>query len=235
MTDARGDPRYIRMIGLSLLAALLVVASCQVEQLSITVEVEQTTPEALAEAVDRAERLLTRIDEFGVEEPPPTTPEVEPPLATDEQERARAAADATTYEMERLRAAVDEAILEARERIASRPPPPTDDGGTDLGDPRFTPMTVRPELRNRNEVMQALMREYPVILRDAGVGGQVVVWFFISETGQVRDKRIFRSSGHQELDDAALRVADVYRFTPAMNRSEPVQVWIQLPITFQVR
>ena len=32
MTDPRDDPRYIRMIGLTLLAALLVVASCQVEQ-----------------------------------------------------------------------------------------------------------------------------------------------------------------------------------------------------------
>jgi beta-lactamase regulating signal transducer with metallopeptidase domain len=31
MTDPRDDPRYIRMIGLTLLAALLVVASCQVE------------------------------------------------------------------------------------------------------------------------------------------------------------------------------------------------------------
>ncbi len=38
-----------------------------------------------------------------------------------------------------------------------------------------------------------------------------------------------------QLDDAALKVADVYRFTPALNRDQRVQVWIQLPITFQVQ
>ena len=119
--------------------------------------------------------------------------------------------------------------------IEDLPPPPLNDGVTDLAaNPVFTPMTVRPELRNRDEVLAALMREYPSILRDAGVGGQVIVWFFISETGQVLDRRVSQSSGHQQLDDAALKVADIYRFTPALNRDQTVQVWIQLPITFQV-
>ncbi len=58
MTDTRNDPKYIRMIGLTLLAALLVVASCQVEQVSITMQVEQTTREApLVETVG-ADRIL---------------------------------------------------------------------------------------------------------------------------------------------------------------------------------
>ncbi len=120
--------------------------------------------------------------------------------------------------------------------IEDLPPPPTDDGVSDIAAaPVFTPMTVRPELTNRNEVIQALMREYPAILRDAGIGGQVVVWFFISETGGVLDRRVSQSSGHTQLDDAALKVADVYNFTPALNRDQTVQVWIQLPITFQVQ
>ncbi len=101
--------------------------------------------------------------------------------------------------------------------------------------PKFTPMTVRPEIRNRREVQEALVREYPPLLRDAGIGGQVVVWFYISEEGTVLDRRVSESSGHDSLDEAALKVADVFRFTPAMNRDERVQVWIQLPITFQVQ
>ena len=96
-------------------------------------------------------------------------------------------------------------------------------------------MTVRPEIRNRNAVMTAMERAYPPILRDAGIGGQVVVWFFISEEGQVLDKRVSQSSGHTQLDDAAVEVADVYQFTPALNRDQKVKVWIQIPITFQVR
>jgi len=49
------------------------------------------------------------------------------------------------------------------------------------------------------------------------------------------DSRIEKSSGHTQLDEAALKVAAVYRFTPALNRDQTVQVWIQLPITFQVQ
>ncbi len=119
--------------------------------------------------------------------------------------------------------------------IEDLPPPPTDDGVTDIAAaPVFTPMTVRPELTNRAEVIQMLVREYPSILRDAGIGGQVMVWFFISETGEVLDARINESSGHVQLDEAALKVADVYKFSPALNRDQRVQVWLSLPITFQV-
>ena len=119
--------------------------------------------------------------------------------------------------------------------VEDLPPPPTE-AVVDLASaPVFTPMTVRPEIRNRNQVMTAMERAYPPILRDAGIGGQVVVWFFISEDGQVLDKRVSQSSGHTQLDNAALEVADVYRFTPALNRDQKVKVWIQIPITFQVR
>ena len=119
--------------------------------------------------------------------------------------------------------------------IEDLPPPPTDDGASDISAaPVFTPMTVRPEIRNRSAVQQALMREYPPLLRDAGIGGTVVVWFFITEEGIVQDKRVSQSSGQVQFDEAALKVADVFRFTPALNRDQRVQVWIEVPITFQV-
>jgi outer membrane biosynthesis protein TonB len=37
------------------------------------------------------------------------------------------------------------------------------------------------------------------------------------------------------LDEAALQVADVIRFSPALNRDKRVPVWISLPINFQTR
>ncbi len=115
------------------------------------------------------------------------------------------------------------------------PPPPTNDGEPDLSAaPVFTPMTVQPEIRNRREVEAALMRLYPPLLRNAGIGGQVVVWFFISKEGTVLDRRVSQSSGYAQLDEAALKVAGVFRFTPALNRDRIVQVWIRFPIKFQV-
>ena len=119
--------------------------------------------------------------------------------------------------------------------VEDLPPPPTEAVVDLASTPAFSPMTVRPEVRNRRVVVQAMERAYPPILRDAGLGGQVMVWFFISEEGEVLDSRIFKSSGYPKIDQAALDVADIYEFTPALNRDQKVKVWIQLPITFQVR
>ncbi len=102
-------------------------------------------------------------------------------------------------------------------------------------EPVFTPYTVAPELRNRDDVARALEREYPSLLRDAGIGGRVVVWLFIDEEGTVQNTRVNEPSGHTSLDEAALRVANVMQFSPAMNRDKKVPVWVSLPITFQTR
>jgi protein TonB len=137
-------------------------------------------------------------------------------------------------------AEIDEDITIAPTTFEENPvedlPPPPDEAATDLSAaPTFTPFTVAPGIQNRNDVVRAMEREYPPLLRDAGIGGTVRVYFFIDEEGQVQDYRIDQSSGHQALDDAALAVADVYRFSPALNRDKRVPVWVSFPITFQVR
>jgi len=100
-------------------------------------------------------------------------------------------------------------------------------------EPVPTPFTVAPELKNRAEVVAALKRVYPPLLRDAGISGEVLVWFFIDETGKVRNTLIKESSGHAALDEAALKVADMMLFTPALDHGEPVPVWVALPIAFR--
>ena len=116
-------------------------------------------------------------------------------------------------------------------------PPRVRLGVADRGDlaanPALTPYTSAPELLNAPEVRAALVQLYPPLLRDAGVGGTALVWFFIDETGRVRRYQIKESSGHASLDEAALKVADVMRFSPALNRDEPVSVWVALPIGFR--
>ncbi len=120
--------------------------------------------------------------------------------------------------------------------VEKLPEPREDEARTNLIDePGFTPMTVPPRLTNEREVRRALEREYPAILRDAGIGGRVLVHFFIDEEGIVRRTLVAATSGHASLDEAALRVAGVARFTPALNLDQLVPVWIQLPITFEVR
>jgi protein TonB len=137
-------------------------------------------------------------------------------------------------------AAIEEDITIAPTTFEDNPvedlPPPPEESGADLSSaPTFTPFTVAPEIQNRSEVIRAMEREYPPLLRDAGIGGTVRVYFFIDETGRVQDFRIDQSSGHQALDQAALNVAEVYQFSPALNRDQRVPVWVSFPITFQVR
>ena len=120
--------------------------------------------------------------------------------------------------------------------VEDLPPPPEEVTTTDISAaPTFTPFTVRPDIRNRSEVARALEREYPPLLRDAGIGGTVQVWFFIDEQGAVQRTQVNESSGHKALDDAALQVANIIQFTPALNRDKRVPVWISLPITFTTR
>lgn len=98
----------------------------------------------------------------------------------------------------------------------------------------FTPEMVRPELENRGEVMEALGRHYPTELLDAGIGARVYVWLWIDEEGSVVHTEVQRSSGHEALDRAALEVAGIMDFAPAMDAERPVPVVVAFPITFQV-
>jgi protein TonB len=135
---------------------------------------------------------------------------------------------------------IDEDITIAPTTFEDNPvedlPPPPEQTATDLSAaPTFTPFTVAPSILNRSDVVRAMEREYPPLLRDAGIGGTVRVYFFIDEGGLVQDRQIDQSSGHQALDDAAMAVSEIYRFSPALNRDKKVPVWVSFPITFQVR
>ena len=101
--------------------------------------------------------------------------------------------------------------------------------------PSFTPFTVAPVVQNRDEVSRTLQSEYPPVLRDAGVGGRAIVWLRLDEQGIVQDVQINTSSGHPALDQAALRVGQIMKFSPAMNRDKVVPVWVSVPVSFQVR
>jgi TonB family protein len=120
---------------------------------------------------------------------------------------------------------------------ATLPPPPIETRSAEeiRREPTFTPFTVAPGITNREEVIRVLREQYPPLLREAGVGGTVRVYFFVNERGLVEQVRLDRSSGHPALDEAALNVAGAYRFTAARNGDDPVPVWVSFPITFQVR
>ena len=44
------------------------------------------------------------------------------------------------------------------------------------------------------DVAQALARAFPTLLRDAGIGGEVLIWFFLDEEGIRQETRLRVSS-----------------------------------------
>jgi TonB family protein len=118
--------------------------------------------------------------------------------------------------------------------IDKLPPPPTDVRPDVARGGDFTPFTVAPRVLNAEEVVRAMRREYPSVLRDAGIGGTVKVLFSIDDDGRVLETSIEAGSGYAALDEAALAVADVIRFSPAMNRDRRVAVRVAFPVVFQV-
>lgn len=124
-------------------------------------------------------------------------------------------------------------ILITLERAGPVPAPPA---ARDISAaPMPTPYTVPPRILNLGEVRRAMFAAFPTSVRDGGVGGTATVHFFIDENGEVRDTRIEQTSGHDVVDDAALNVASVFRFSPALNGHEPVPVWVSHAMTFEVR
>ncbi|MBV9109881.1 MAG: TonB family protein [Gemmatimonadetes bacterium] len=92
-----------------------------------------------------------------------------------------------------------------------------------------------PKLANNAEVQAALVRNYPPLLRDAGVTGQVTLRMRVDASGSVDPQSItVEQSTHDAFSTAATRVAETMRFIPAKMHDKSVPVWITVPITFQL-
>ena len=76
--------------------------------------------------------------------------------------------------------------------------------------------------------------DYPRFDRDAGIAGQVVVQFVVSETGVPSDIVVVRSVS-PGLDRAAVDAVQRARFEPGRQNGRAVRVRFTLPVTFRLR
>ena len=94
-------------------------------------------------------------------------------------------------------------------------------------------LTQLPRVLNADAVAEAVAQHYPSRLRDQGLGGTVGVHFEVDANGAVQRTRIGQVSAYPELDEAALRVAAVYQFSPALVGNEPIAVWVSHAVDFR--
>jgi len=75
---------------------------------------------------------------------------------------------------------------------------------------------------------------YPRRAREQGWHGRVIVRLEILPNGRVQSGTIHQSSGHQLLDDNALKAATQWTFEPAKNGGVPVATTVNIPIQFDL-
>ncbi len=94
-------------------------------------------------------------------------------------------------------------------------------------------VTVPPRPRNIAMLQHQMQRLYPPALRDMGRSGTVQVRFRVGVDGKVSDPRVTRSA-HVDFDRATLEAVRYLEFTPAQVNGQPVAVWAELPVQWEV-
>ncbi len=79
-----------------------------------------------------------------------------------------------------------------------------------------------------------LRPSYPRALVERKIGGTVTLWVLVSETGRVDDVRVLRSSGHPELDKAAVDALRLASYEPARRGGVAVPTWTRQQIAFRL-
>lgn len=94
--------------------------------------------------------------------------------------------------------------------------------------------SVPPRLLNGPEARRRLATAYPDHLRRAGVTGVAWIWVLVLEDGRNASVRLAETSGHAELDSAALNVAGALTFAAPYAGATRVCGWFRIPVRFTV-
>ena len=74
--------------------------------------------------------------------------------------------------------------------------------------------------------------DYPMLLREQGVGGVVWLRVWVDSEGHPGEIKLAKGSGFRLLDDAALRAVRQWRFVPAKKGAQSLASWVEFPIRF---
>lgn len=97
--------------------------------------------------------------------------------------------------------------------------PRTAGSGDGLADPRYE-STPRPG--------------YPTAALRRGHEGEVLLNIHVLHDGTVGEIRLERSSGHELLDQAAIKAVKRWTFSPAHRNDRPVDAWVTVPVRFSI-
>lgn len=76
---------------------------------------------------------------------------------------------------------------------------------------------------------------YPLLARRRNYEGTVLLDVLVRREGTVDSIKLARSSGHETLDRAAIRAVSEWSFHPGKRGDEAVEMWVTIPIRFQLQ
>lgn len=75
---------------------------------------------------------------------------------------------------------------------------------------------------------------YPAAARRRGLQGETRLEVLVAANGLPQEVKVARSSGNDELDEAAQAAVKRWRFVPARRGEEKVDGWVEVPIAFRL-
>ena len=96
--------------------------------------------------------------------------------------------------------------------------------------PSHTPITHALPMYRKNAPPQ-----YPLLARRRGYQGKVLLEVLVKKDGRAGSIRLARSSGYEVLDRAAIKGVRNWLFHPAKRGNELVEMWVEIPIRFQLK
>jgi TonB family protein len=109
----------------------------------------------------------------------------------------------------------------------ARPDPPE----THTPQPEWKPASKPAPRRSNLQMVRWLRPEY-VMCALPGMKGSVVLDLLIDPGGQPVEITVAQSSGSPELDKAAVHAANLWRFSPPLWKSRPIEVWGRIELRF---
>lgn len=101
----------------------------------------------------------------------------------------------------------------------------------DLPPPDFVPYDKAPQAVNLNQIQKSVT--YPEIALKLRIEGDVWLKMWVDKKGDVR-KVILVKSLYPPLDSIAIEAYKKLKFTPAMQRDIPVDVWVSMPFRWRI-
>ena len=76
---------------------------------------------------------------------------------------------------------------------------------------------------------------YPRAARKRNYQGTVMLDVRVTVDGSAVEVRIARSSGYAILDRSASKSVKGWRFSPALRAGQPIEMWVQVPVRFELQ